>query len=108
MDKPLFIPLKTEYFDAFASGVKSIEYRQFGPRWNEKTCLIRRPVVLSCGYGKGRRLYGVITAFEIKNWLEVEETRSIYCFPCMIACIHIKLERENGEGPGEMAWPFPE
>jgi len=54
-DKPLFLPLKREYFDAFEAGIKTHEYRLYGPRWNEKNCRIGRPVTLSCGYGKGRR-----------------------------------------------------
>lgn len=60
--KPLFIPLKREYFEAFFSGEKRQEYRPWGPRWNDRTCVIGRPVVLSCGYGKGRRLCGEIVA----------------------------------------------
>lgn len=63
--KPLFIPLKREFFEAFASGKKTIEYRKLGPRWNEKTCRPGRAVVLSLGYGKARRLRGVVT------WIEV-------------------------------------
>jgi hypothetical protein len=59
-EKPLFIPLKAEYYDAFEAGVKVCEYRRYGPRWNEKTCRPGRHVVLSRGYGKGHRLYGTI------------------------------------------------
>lgn len=62
--KPLFIPLKTAYFNAFEAGTKDTEFRPYGPRWNERTCAIGRPVVLSHGYGKQRRLYGVVAAFE--------------------------------------------
>lgn len=61
--KPLFIPLKREYFDAFERGEKDTEYRIYGPRWNERVCSVGRPVVLSCGYGKQRRLEGVIREF---------------------------------------------
>jgi hypothetical protein len=60
---PLFIPLKREYFEAFARGEKSVEYRRRGPRWNAETCPIGRPVILSLGYGKARRLTGNISAF---------------------------------------------
>jgi hypothetical protein len=63
MEKALFIPLKSEYFFAFADGSKGTEYRQYGPRWNEKTCCIGRHVTLSHGYGKSLRLSGIITAF---------------------------------------------
>ena len=61
--KPLFIPLKTEYFEAFKAGTKKVEYRPYGPRWNERTCRVGRPVVLSKGYGKAHRLTGRITSF---------------------------------------------
>jgi len=60
----LFIPLKREYFEAFERGEKEFEYREYGPRWNERTCRIGRPVVLSMGYGKARRLRGVVNFFD--------------------------------------------
>lgn len=62
--KPLFIPLKREWFEAFAAGEKFHEIRPYGARWNERTCTIGRSVTLSLGYGKLRRLKGVITSFE--------------------------------------------
>lgn len=75
--KPLFIPLRGEYFDAFERGEKVTEYRQRGPRWNAETCYIGRRVVLSRGYGKHRRLTGIITGFcydlipsKLPGWLE--------------------------------------
>jgi hypothetical protein len=58
--KPLFIPLKAIYFDAFASGEKSQEFRKYGARWNERTCPVGRRLVLSRGYGKQSRLYGTV------------------------------------------------
>jgi hypothetical protein len=61
---PLFIPLKTKFFEAFNNGSKTTEYRLYGPRWNERTCPVGRPVVLSKGYSKAHRLSGVITAFQ--------------------------------------------
>lgn len=62
--KPLFIPLYKRFFEQFERGQKQIEYRKYGPRWNEKTCIVGRAVTLSCGYGKKRRLKGVITFFK--------------------------------------------
>jgi hypothetical protein len=32
-------------------GTKDTEYRLYGPRWNERTCSIGRPAVISKGYG---------------------------------------------------------
>jgi hypothetical protein len=77
MKKPLFIPLKAKFFDAFARGEKTVEYRLRGPRWNAETCAIGRAVVLSRGYGKKHRLTGKIVGFHydtlparIPGWLE--------------------------------------
>jgi hypothetical protein len=61
--KPLFIPLKTEFYEAFERGEKHSELPLFGPRWNEKTCSIGRYLILSKGYGKQHRLQGVIWQF---------------------------------------------
>lgn len=92
--KALFIPLKTEYFRAFQAGTKPVEFRQYGPRWNERTCYLGRPVVLSHGYGKRERLQGVISGFSV----EVEPTQTAAWRECygdpagsVAACIAITL-----------------
>ena len=61
--KPLFIALKTRFYVEFKSGLKSKEYRLYGPRWNEKTCIVGRAVTLSKGYGKSDRTSGYIISF---------------------------------------------
>ena len=96
--KPLFIPLKREFFERFASGENKIEYRKYGKRWNEHTCKPGRRVTLSCGYGKQRRLSGVITEFEfVSYWSDAVplEVARIYMFPANIACIHIEVEHAS-------------
>jgi hypothetical protein len=62
--KPLFVPLKTKYYNAFASGEKNEELRAYGPRWNERTCTVGRSVTISHGYGKNNRLKGTIARFK--------------------------------------------
>lgn len=76
-EKPLFIALRGEYYDAFARGEKEYEYRPRGSRWNEETCRIGRRVILSRGYGKASRMAGVITGFHfdtipsrLPGWLD--------------------------------------
>ena len=75
IEKPLFIPLKGEHYDAFERGDKTTEYRAYGPRWNEKTCHPYRWATLSRGYGKKNRMMGVIGKSEIapptKAFLEI-------------------------------------
>lgn len=65
VDKPLFIPLKAEFYDAFVRGEKSEELRKWGPRWNAKVCAVGRQVILSRGYGKQHRKSGVIKMVRI-------------------------------------------
>ncbi len=91
--KPLFIPLKTEFFEAFEKGTKTVEYRKYGPRWNEKTCEVGRAVTLSHGYGTKRRLQGVVKGFTKKlaikmgsDWLKCYGN-----FDGHAACIEIEL-----------------
>ena len=92
----LFIPLKAQFFDAFAAGTKRVEYRRAGKRWNAKTCALGRAVLLSGGYGKQARLTGKIASYEersdvraIPGWLQ--------CFGAArrgvrAACIGITLD----------------
>ena len=65
IDKPLFVPLKTEFYEAFVNGTKDTEYRRYGPGWHEGTCWVGRPVVISKGYGKQTRRKGIIRSFKI-------------------------------------------
>lgn len=91
----LFIPLKTEYFEAFANGSKDTEYRPYGPRWNERTCRVGRPVVLSKGYGNGQRLRGVVVKFERTRTSRVSAAWE-KCYGCReadMACIGIEVRR---------------
>jgi len=62
--KPLFIPLKTKYYEAFKDGSKTDELRAYGPRWNHGTCKVGREVVLSKGYGKQNKMKGRIWSFK--------------------------------------------
>jgi hypothetical protein len=93
--KPLFIPLKAQFFDAFKAGTKDTEYRLRGPRWNAQTCWLGRPVILSRGYGKQQRLTGRIVGFSyhtipsaIPGWVECYGNKSGDA-----ACIRIEVER---------------
>ena len=109
--KPLFIPLKAEFYDAFEAHLKEFEYRLAGPRWNAGTCIIGRLVVLSCGYSGARRV-GVISNFA--TWplhdasaegrgdpipqslpaaqLQVEQLRAIFC-----ELREVQIERRRGD-----------
>lgn len=60
--KPLFIPLRAEWYRAFEAGIKDMEFRVYGPRWNENTCWVGRRATLAYGYGHPR-MSRVITGF---------------------------------------------
>lgn len=77
--KPLFIPLKGEFYDAFANGTKCVEYRLQGRRWNAAICHAGRKVVLSRGYGKRHRLKGMIVSSRTDYAVcETDTWKSIY------------------------------
>lgn len=80
---PLFLPLKAEYYEAFANGTKVYELRKYGKRWNERVCTPGRGVVLSRGYGKEKRMTGTILVFRKRpaTWLCIDDQmamRAIY------------------------------
>jgi len=95
-DKPLFIPLKTEFYELFERGEKTEEYRLYGSRWNENTCTVGRAVTLSKGYGKQNRLTGVVKGFQrvklehLKPKVQ-ESLRNIYPNKNDFAAIQIRI-----------------
>lgn len=99
-EKPLFIPLKREFFQAFKAGEKVEEYRPEGPRWNARTCRVGRPVVLSLGYGKRDRLMGRIAGYSArKEPTQTEAWRKCYGDRGgLAACIQIEI---NDLTPGD-------
>jgi len=100
--KPLFIPLKGEFYDAFESGDKRHEYRVAGPRWNADTCWIGRAVTLSRGYGKAKRLCGEIVSFGVSNTpCKTATWKQIYGERGPAAIIGIKVLRDNPSTQGE-------
>ena len=70
--------LKKQYYEDFVSGDKDTEYRKYGPGWNERTCQIGRPVVISMGYGKHRRSKGIIRSFEKVDSTRILSAREVY------------------------------
>lgn len=67
----MFIPLKAEYYDAFLDGSKDREFRLYGPRWNERTCVPGRRVTLSRGYGKQQRRKGRVRDFRAISFYDL-------------------------------------
>ena len=98
--KPLFIPLKREYFESFEQRKKSVEYRVHGPRWNKNTCQVGRRVTLSLGYGKQRRIGGVIVSFWQSSAF-VENHDFVSCYGrrpnATAACIAIRVDSQNAK-----------
>ena len=87
----MFIPLKKQYFNQFSTGEKSVEYRLYGTRWNERTCTPGRAVTLSCGYS-GPRIAGVIDAFDLALFADIPGMDAVYpdCpADALVACIRI-------------------
>jgi hypothetical protein len=92
VQKPLFIPLCSKWFRQFESGVKTKEYRVYGPHWNERTCAVGREAVLAHGYGHPR-LNRRIVGFTILPFDKgPKEAREIY--PDAISFAEIELSED--------------
>lgn len=95
--KPLFVVLTMEYYRQFLSGEKPgmEELRPYGSRWNESSCAIGRPVILSAGYGKKHRAAGRVVGFRTsQEETQRPEYRAIYEGKHVgkpAACIKIEL-----------------
>jgi hypothetical protein len=95
VERPLFIPLKREFFNAFLAGTKREEFRRHGKPWNRETCRVGRRVTLSLGYGKQSRLTGTITGFRLANAPDDVPGGWVDCYgaePTVAACITIALD----------------
>jgi len=95
--KPVFIPLKRQYFEAFKSGHKKIEYRRLGGQFTSANCFPGREVTLSKGYGKSNRIRGTV----VKSWIEHHEHPAgaiAKCYgtePIDIIAIEITVDRTS-------------
>jgi hypothetical protein len=89
---PLFLALRSVHFQAFADGNKTVEWRKWGPRFNDRTLRVGRRVTLAHGYS-GARLFGRIVKLEFQPALFVrdDDVMSIYKPGDMLVGIHLKL-----------------
>ncbi len=93
--KPLFIPLRGAHYDRFATGEKTVEYRKAGGRWNERTCFVGRPVILSRGYGKQHRLRGTIVNYRTTYAESNKPAAFIEIFGDGKPCFEIHIEVQH-------------
>ena len=65
-EKPLFVPLKSQYYYEFKNGTKTRELRRGSDkRWSAKNCRVGRAATLSRGYGKQDRLSATVSAHKV-------------------------------------------
>lgn len=87
--RPLFVPLRREWFDSFRAGTKAEEVRRVSPQFNGRRVWPGRPVILSLGYSGRQRMHGIVG--------QVRET--IACgspiYPDGTACIAFEVVRST-------------
>lgn len=82
------------WFNAFLSGEKTVEYRAYGPRWNESTCTPGRKALLSHGYS-GDRLGATVSRIEVLPTREAPEVaRELFPHASRIAAIHLTVDQD--------------
>jgi hypothetical protein len=94
MPPPLFIPLRTAFFDAFAAGRKSV--RRYGPRWNDRTCVVGRSVIVNKGYS-GPRLDGHVCDVFTRRTGNAEWKSCNGDTAGPVACIVIAIHRRESQ-----------
>lgn len=93
-DRPLFIPLRSEWFQAFRDGRKRVEWRAWGPRWNRDVAHRGRPVVLSHGYSGARIRGTVVRTRRVPAHRAPAGARSIYPGARFLCAIHVALDSD--------------
>lgn len=93
LDRPVFIFLRTEWFEKFESGEKKTEYRRIAGQFTRRKCVVGRRVTLSKGYGKKTRLTGGITSYaEISLARAPKAAQEMYPGETRLAAIKIELD----------------
>ncbi|WP_319761898.1 hypothetical protein [Maridesulfovibrio sp.] len=81
MARPLFIPLKKEYFEQYKNGTKKYELRKPERQFQLKYLTPGRDVTLSCGYS-GDRLYTKIGGAELWHSGDLGKADRKACLDC--------------------------
>jgi len=95
MIRPLFIPLRRQWFDAFRDGSKRIEWRAYGPRWNRQTAFRGRHITLSLGYSGARLLGTILRTRRVARALAPLAAQAIYPNARYLCAIHVALDSDG-------------
>jgi hypothetical protein len=88
----IFVPLRSEHWAAFRDLRKSIEWRAWGARWNDRTIVPGRTIILSKGYTRDR-LHGVVVkVHRVPRALAPDGARAIYPDVETFCAIEIALQ----------------
>lgn len=88
---PMFVPLQTRWFQAFATGRKRIEWRPYGPRWNRTVAVPGRRVVLSHGYSGDRLLATVVQTRRVSRNRAPSGAQTLFPDTQEFCAIHLEL-----------------
>jgi hypothetical protein len=92
MDKPLFLPLYAHHFEAFERGEKTVEYRKWCMRWNDRAVRPGRTVTLSRGYS-GRRLDAIVIKVERVQASTVTAAKTLYPRAYWLCAMTLQVQR---------------
>lgn len=95
MIRPLFVPLRRQWWEAFRDGSKRIEWRVYGGRWNRQRCHRGRRVILSLGYSGARLLGTVVRTRCVSADLAPAAARAIYPTARYLCAIHVALDSDG-------------
>ena len=90
--KPIFVALRSEHWNDFRDRRKSIEWRAWGARWNDRTIIPGMPIILAKGYTRDR-LHGVVVRVQrVSRPLAPDAALAIYPDVEAFCAIEIALQ----------------
>lgn len=90
--RPLFIPLYAEHFEAFERGDKTIEYRRWGARWNDSAIKPGRVAIIARGYS-GPRLDAIVIKVERVRASSIKPRPALFPKSTILCAISLELRR---------------
>jgi hypothetical protein len=90
--KSIFVPLRSKHWVDLRDRRKSIEWRAWGARWNDRTITPGRTIILSKGYTRDRLRGVVIKVHRVSRSLTPDGARAIYPDVETFCAIEIALQ----------------
>ena len=92
MTRSIFVPLRSKHWNDFRDRRKSIEWRAWGTRWNDRTIIPGSTIILAKGYTRDRLRGVVVRVQRVSRSLAPDAALAIYPNVETFCAIEIALQ----------------